>query len=109
MVRHGNTIATFVTGFVGSLLAIVIKAIIDHRSKVANPEAPTVEQRLAAIDERLGPAGQGDGTVIGRITAMEGMITAVEGRITTLVGTIEEVAARVATSVPKRPVRPSFA
>jgi len=68
---------------------------------VANPEAPTVEQ--------LGPAGQGDGTVIGRITAMEGRITAVEGRITTLVGTIEEVAARVATSVPKRPVRPSFA
>jgi len=97
MVRHGNTIATFVTGFVGSLLPIVIKAIIDHRSKVANPEAPTVEQRLAAINGRLGPAGQGDGTVIGRITAMERRITAVEGRIATLVTTIEGVAARVTT------------
>ena len=79
----GDALAVFLTGVLGSMVPIMLKVIIDHSCKVTNNnrEAPTVEKRLAAIQQRLGSAGQGAGTVVERITAVGNRIAIVEGRV----------------------------
>jgi len=58
MVKHGNTLANFLTSFLGPIIPLMVKAYLDYGSRAnnENTEAPTLEQRqgVGAIVEGVG-------------------------------------------------------
>jgi len=85
IVKHGNRFATFLIGFLGPIIALIVQTYLDYRrrAKNENPGVCTLEKWLGAIEQELGHAEQGVGTIDELVYAIENRVPAAEELVET--------------------------